>query len=179
MATFKSSKLIITDLKDLTEVAAYTKEYFTTQGYTVEVEESSFGFFISLTKGGMFKAVLGMKTALNIDIKSVGRGVAIDAKVGIFGQQLVPSLIMLFVAWPVLLSQIWGLVSQSKLDDEAIQVIEQAIHLYENPERINAAKEGMDNSIFCTECGLNLPLGAKFCLACGKQVAAPPGNVAF
>ncbi len=170
MATFKSTKLIATNLKNLSEVALYTKEYFANQGYTVEVEESSFGYFISLTQGNIFKAVLGMKTALNIDVKIVTNGVFIEAKVGVFGQQLVPSLIMLFVAWPVLLTQISGLVTQAKLDDEAISVIEQGVRFYENNEVNANNKSSTVNEMFCTECGTSLPIGAKFCFSCGEKL---------
>ncbi len=170
MATFKSTKLIATNLKDLSKVALHTEEYFTNQGYTVEVEESSFGYFISLTKGNIFKAVLGMKTALNIDVKIIASGVFVEAKVGVFGQQLVPSLIMLFVAWPVLLTQISGLVAQAKLDDEAISVIEKGVRFYEKNEANTNNKNSMLNEIFCTECGTKLPTGAKFCLSCGEKL---------
>ncbi|MDQ3706377.1 MAG: zinc ribbon domain-containing protein, partial [Chloroflexota bacterium] len=74
-----------------------------------------------------FKAVLGMKTSLNIEIDPAIDGTLIRAKVGIWGEQAVPTMIMLFVAWPVLLTQIWGMAQQANLDDEALFRSEQAL----------------------------------------------------
>lgn len=165
MATFKSEKFIPTNMKDLSAVANTVKEYFESKGYTVSMEDNAMGCFISLNKGGMFKAVLGMKTALNIEIRTLTGGVAANAKVGIFGQQLVPSMISLFVAWPVLVTQITGLVSQSKLDDEALEVIEKSIHSLEAGENVTVNSA----SAFCTSCGSALKPGSRFCSECGAK----------
>jgi len=162
---FKSSKFISSPVTDLTGVAAAARSHFEAKGYTVEILESSYGYFISLTKGGIFKSVLGLKTSLNIDVKKVSGGVSVDAKVGIFGQQLIPSLIMWFVAWPVILTQITGLVQQAKLDNEAIDVIEEAIRNIENGKSFNTGGEKQ----FCTECGAEIAATALFCSACGTK----------
>lgn len=165
MSTFKSDKVIPTRLKDLRIVLKNMKEYFENKGYIVSVEENAMGYFISISKGGMFKAVLGMKTALNIDIRVLSEGVSASAKVGIFGQQLVPSMISLFIAWPILVTQITGLVSQAKLDDEALDVLEQSIRDYEMNNGVTA-----NNTImFCTSCGTALKLESVYCTECGEQ----------
>lgn len=165
MATFNTTKYVPTALNDLSCVVATFQEYFKEKEYAVEVQDSSYGYFISMTKGNIFKTVLGMKTSLNIELKRLQGGVSIDAKVGIFAQQAVPSLIMLFVFWPVLLTQITGLIQQSKLDDEAIEVIESAIR---------SCEVGMDDSArsanrYCAQCGASIDNGAKFCSACGAK----------
>lgn len=165
MATFKSNKFIPTRLKDLSIVASEVKEYFGNNGYIVSVEDHAMGCFISISKGGMFKAVLGMKTALNIDIKLQPGGVSASAKVGIFGQQLVPSMISLFIAWPILVTQITGLVSQAKLDDEALDVIEQSIRKLE----LNSSVTDYNTIIYCTACGNGLKAESKFCSECGEK----------
>ncbi|MDR2599344.1 MAG: zinc ribbon domain-containing protein [Oscillospiraceae bacterium] len=162
---FNSTRFVPTLLTDFSDVASTVQMYFQGKGYTVEVTESSYGCFISLTKGGMFKSVLGMKTSLNIDIKKINSGVSIDAKVGILGQQLIPSLVFMFVAWPVMLTQISGLVQQAKLDNEALDVIENAIRAIEN-----GSSSGVGNSRqFCTQCGADITAGSAFCSACGEK----------
>lgn len=166
MATFNSDKFIATGLKDLSVVANNVKEHFEYKGYLVSVNENAMGYFISISKGGMFKAVLGMKTALNVDIKTVQGGIMASAKVGIFGQQLLPSVISLFIAWPVLVTQITGLVSQSKLDDEALDTIEQSIHSLET----TAYSTAQSGSKFCTACGSMINSGGKFCPECGAKL---------
>jgi len=165
MGVFNSSKFIPTQLTDLSGVASALKTHFEGKGYTVESTDSSYGYFISLTKGGIFKSVIGMKTALNIDVRKVSGGISVDAKVGIFGQQLIPSLIMMFIAWPVIFAQITGLVQQSKLDGEAIAVIENAVRASEDGKIINAdgAKQ------FCAECGAEIASVSRFCSVCGAK----------
>ena len=165
MATFNSTLFIPTGLKDLSGVANNVKEYFENTGYTVSVEDRAMGYFISICKGGMFKTVLGMKTALNIEIKTLSGGVSASAKVGIFGQQLVPSMITLFIAWPILLAQISGLVNQAKLDDEALKIIEQSIRNLENGNTVISNS----GSAFCVECGSALKSESKFCCECGVK----------
>ncbi len=171
MGTFNTKKLIETNLKNLETVSAVAAQHFTQKGYTVEVKQNPCGCFISITKGGIFKAVLGLKTALNVTLTVVQAGVQVEATVGIFGQQLVPSLIMYFVAWPVLLTQISGLISQAKLDNETIAVIEQAIRDAEQQPADGVSSEVPHKgaTIFCTQCGTQLAAGAKFCSDCGHK----------
>lgn len=165
MATFKSERFFKTDLKELGAVANRVQDHFEANGYAVLLEENALGYFISISKGGIFKAVLGMKTALNVEIRSLEGGISASAHVGIFGQQLLPSMISLFIAWPVLVTQITGLVKQSKLDDEALDVIEQSIRTMEA-----GAGSGDDGNGFCTACGSRIQSGAKFCSECGAKV---------
>ena len=49
-------------------------------------------------------------------------GVVIGAitGIGIFGQQVIPTIITMFIFWPVILSQLWGIVKQSQLDDRVM-----------------------------------------------------------
>ncbi len=164
MSVFKSTAFISTALTDLHPVARDVEDHFCTKGFQVNIQESAGGCFISISKGGMFKAVLGMKSALNISLQSSGSGVSVNASVGIFGQQLVPSVISMFIAWPVLITQIAGMISQSKLDDEAINVIRTSVRQHEAPQ-------SAVNSLFCTSCGAKNAADAAFCNRCGaKQV---------
>ncbi len=169
MATFKSDKFITTHYKSLDEVAKIAKTHFENNGYTVHVEGNAFGQFISISKGGIFKSILGMKTALNIEIKEAMGGISVSAKVGIFGQQLIPSAISLFIAWPVLLTQISGLVKQSKLDDEAISVVEEAVHTLEANGYSSYKTSTTTAGAFCTACGHQITVDAVFCSRCGAK----------
>ncbi|HEY0069087.1 MAG TPA: zinc-ribbon domain-containing protein [Chloroflexia bacterium] len=128
MPAFESVKTVPVRLADLAPAASEVMNYFRAQGYEVTGKPTGTGgVLISLRKGDSFKAVLGMKTSLNIEIDPAIDGTLIRAKVGIWGEQAVPTMIMLFVAWPVLLTQIWGMAQQANLDDEAIFRTEQAL----------------------------------------------------
>ena len=52
---------------------------------------------ISITKGGLFKAVLGMKTALKVTLLPQGTEVSFEAGVGIWKQQAVPTIISMLI----------------------------------------------------------------------------------
>ncbi|MDQ5822823.1 MAG: zinc ribbon domain-containing protein [Chloroflexota bacterium] len=128
MPAFESVKTVPVRLADIAPAASEVMNYFRAQGYEVTGKPTGTGgVLISLRKGDTFKAVLGMKTSLNIEIDPAIDGTLIRAKVGIFGEQAVPTMIMLFVAWPVLLTQIWGMAQQANLDDEALFRTEQAL----------------------------------------------------
>jgi hypothetical protein len=73
------------------------------------------------------KAIIGMKTALNIKIEPVANGTTVDAGVGIFGQQAIPTAITLLVFWPVIIAQVWNMAHESKLDEEALGVAEESL----------------------------------------------------
>jgi hypothetical protein len=132
MGTFNTTKTIGSNLTEFDSVETTFRQHFEGQGFNVSISRNSNGFFASITKGNFFSAILGMKSSLNIEVKRVFNGVFIETKVGIFGQQVIPSIISMFLLWPVLLTQIAGLVKQSKLDDEAVRVLEDAIHLAES-----------------------------------------------
>lgn len=171
MSTFQSSKVIATASPDLTRVVHTVALHFEQKGYDVlSVERLGGSWQISIRKGGLFKAVLGMKTALNITIEAVSNGVLVNAGVGIFGQQIVPTAVMWFVFWPVLITQIWGLVKQSQLDDEAIACIEMALASHDHSAGVNADVKPTATRAFCTTCGKSLEGEMRFCPACGANV---------
>ena len=163
MGLTNSSRFFATKLTDLSDVEKDFTRHFEGMGYSVSTEKTVTGAMFSLTKGGMFQTVVGLKTALNIDLKYVDGGLNVSMQVGTFGQQLLPSAITLLVAWPVIVPQIYGLVQQNKLDTEAYNVIEQALRKYENTS-ISVSGH------FCTSCGASLEEGSVFCPSCGKRV---------
>ena len=166
MGVFKSEKFIAADPSLIPEIAEAIARDFRRDQFDVHVINLvSGGADISLSKGGMFKAVAGMKSALKITMFPMDGGIDFKAGVGIFGQQAIPSLISLFVAWPVIITQIWGLTRQAKLDDRAVAIAERYVVEHRQPRLESEASAG-----FCTACGKALPGGAKFCPACGAAV---------
>ena len=85
------------------------------------------GVQVSIRKGGTFKAIIGMKSALNIKIEPVANGTTVDAGVGIFGQQAIPTAITLLVFWPVIIAQVWNMAQEANLDEEALGVAEESL----------------------------------------------------
>lgn len=129
MSAFSTKRTLFCSTSLLPEMAGSLQEHFERDGYEVNVTElSTGGYDISITKGGVFKAVLGMKTALKITLTPLSdKSIAFEAGVGIFGQQAIPTIISMFFFWPVLLTQIWGLIQQSNLDDKAAEIVEKVI----------------------------------------------------
>ncbi len=168
MATFNTHKLINADSSLIPSMANKITIHFKTEGYDVDVKVSDLGTYdISLTKGGMFKAVLGLKTALKVTLKPESNGVSFDAGIGIFGQQLIPTVVMLFVAWPVVLTQVWGLVQQSNLDDTALMLAESVVP---SSPVLNVPSQQSTSHLFCQHCGGKHDAGMKFCPNCGARL---------
>ncbi|MGM9736039.1 MAG: zinc ribbon domain-containing protein [Candidatus Cryptobacteroides sp.] len=167
MGTFNTKKTLYGPASMIPEIANAIRDDFSKDGYEVSMDAlSSGGYDISITKGGLFKAVLGMKTALKVSLFPQDNGIHFEAGVGIFGQQAIPTVISMLFFWPVLLTQMWGMIEQSRLDDRALQTAQDVIARSNYTARI-AISSG--TSKFCTNCGTRNDESAKFCCGCGKQ----------
>jgi hypothetical protein len=141
MGTFNSTKTFPYFVEDVAPVAQDVMDHFKEQDFEVtETNIPAGGAQVSIRKGGTFKAIIGMKTALNIKIEPVANGTTVDAGVGIFGQQAIPTAITLLVFWPVLIAQVWNMAHESNLDDEALRVAEESLkaHSTEAPSEATA-----------------------------------------
>jgi hypothetical protein len=128
MGTFNSSKTVPYVVEDLAPVAQEVMGHFESQDYEVtETNIPTGGVQVSIRRGGTFKAIIGLKTALNIRIEPVANGTRIEAGVGIFGQQAIPTAITLLVFWPVIIAQVWNMAQEAKLDEEALRVAEESL----------------------------------------------------
>src|ERR687892_1312422 len=128
MGTFNSSKTVPYVVEDLAPVAQEVMRHFEDRDYEVtEAYIPTGGVRVSIRRGGTFKAIIGLKSALNIKIEPVANGTTVDAGVGIFGQQAIPTAITLLVFWPVLVAQVWNMAQESNLDDEALRVAEESL----------------------------------------------------
>lgn len=174
MGTFNTNAILKGNPSLIPAMADRICQVFAVDGYEVNRDNlMSGGVDISVTKGGFFKAVLGMKTALKITLVPRDNAIAFEAGVGIFGQQAIPTIIMLFFAWPVLLTQIWGIVQQADLDDKALAAAQSVID-----EAGPATCSGFGSTPpspsgcakFCTNCGTKLPDNARFCSNCGSPI---------
>ena len=168
MGRYNTKKLLKADTMQIDAIAGAICDEFRNDGFDVMADDLlSNGKDISITKGGIFKAVLGMRSALKITLIPQTDGMLFNANVGIFGQQVIPGVISLFFFWPVLLTQIWGLVKQSKLDDRALAIAEQAA----KETAPSAPTTLLDQDVkYCTNCGHPMPQSAKFCPECGEKM---------
>lgn len=175
MATFNTKKILYGSPALIPAIASHIQQEFQAEGYEVAMDAlSSGGYDISITKGGLFKAVLGMKTALKVTLLPQGGQIAFEAGVGIWGQQAIPTIISMFFLWPVLLTQIWGMVEQAKLDDKALEIARDVIYSHSGGAGTGAGV-GIDAAPanvgrFCTVCGTKNAESANFCSGCGKPL---------
>ena len=126
-AVFRSSKEISGDILLIPCIAEQIMKEFREDGYDADCIQDGDHYDISLSNGGLVKSAVGLKTALKINLYPQEGKIHIDAGVGIFGQQAIPSAISALVAWPVVATQIWGIVKQSKLDDKAVAIAENVV----------------------------------------------------
>lgn len=176
MGVFESKRTFPLVATDYAAVAKDVGDHFRRQGFEVKDDRRMTGDYdISITKGGLFKTVCGLRTALKIQIENRADQTCARAAVGIFGQQAIPTVISMLFFWPVLLTQIWGMIEQAKLDDEALRVVEQSIkkHGTKAPTSTDVPSGGAPAAAagpkFCAFCGKPLPEGGRFCPECGRE----------
>ena len=168
MATFSTKKVLYGSTSLIPTIANRILEDFQNDGYEVAMDTlSSGGYDISITKGGVFKAVLGMKTALKVTLLPQGSNIYFEAGVGIWGQQVIPTVISMLYFWPVIITQIWGIVEQSKLDDKALDIAKEVVYMNNNN---GASSTNSNGSKFCTGCGTKNAESANFCSGCGRPL---------
>lgn len=82
-------------------IANAIEKHFTANGYQTKKESLiSGGAELFVTKGGVFKEVLGMRTALKVTLIPGDNTIQFEAGIGIFGQQFVPTIISMLFVWP-------------------------------------------------------------------------------
>ena len=87
MGTFNTKKTIYASPRLIPEMGERIATEFRNEGYEVELcQLMSDGCDISITKGGTFKAIMGMRSALKVNLMPQGDHIIFDASVGIFGQ---------------------------------------------------------------------------------------------
>lgn len=179
MGAFNTKTILNGNPSLIPAIADRICQVFSVDGYEINRENlMSGGVDISVTKGGTFKAILGMKTALKIALVPQNNSISFEAGVGIFGQQALPTVISMLFFWPVLLTQIWGLVQQSDLDDKALAAARSVInenggntYAYTNTNIGGTTPPPAPGSgKFCTNCGAKLPDNTRFCSNCGSQL---------
>jgi hypothetical protein len=142
ITSFTSSKSVPYVVEDLAPVAQEVMRHFESQDYEVtETHIPTGGVQVSIRRGGTFKAIIGMKTALNIKIEPQANGTRVEAGVGIFGQQAIPTAITLLVFWPVIIAQIWNMAQEAKLDEEALRVAEESLKAHSSKVASGATAE--------------------------------------
>lgn len=170
MATYSKKKILPASVSQIPQIAEAIRKDFEIDGFEVNIDSlMSGGRDISVTKGNLFKAVLGMRSALKITLTPQHDGVFFDANVGIYGQQAIPTVISMLFFWPVLITQIWGLVEQAKLDDRALEVAERAC-VARTSAFATDSQSTSTGTKFCPECGTRVDASTKFCSECGSKL---------
>ena len=111
MGTFATKKILPGNPSLIPAIAEQIRTEFMAEQFEVQIDNLlSGGVDISISKGNLFKAVLGLKSALKVSLIPKDNAIAFEAGIGIFGQQAIPTIISMLFFWPVLITQIWGMV---------------------------------------------------------------------
>lgn len=175
MSTFYTKTVIYGSPSLIPQIAEHIQKDFEKDGFEVSKDTlCTGGCDISISKGGLFKAVIGMKTALKVTLLPQGNNISFEAGVGIWGQQAVPTIISMLFFWPVLLTQLWGLVKQSQLDDRTLAVANEVVNRYYSEASKTAQTQSASHTEtvqkFCTHCGAANPANAVICSSCGGEI---------
>jgi len=198
---FKGERFIPISVPDLTPIGQELIRHFKDRGYEVNGMQAADGNWqVAITRGGMFKAVAGQRSALKIELEKRPNGTFVRAGAGVFGRQAIPGAISAMIWPPLLLVPIWGLIRQAGLDDEAIKVVEVSLTRTtrlggptgggggetevileaaspavaeppgDTPREPAAARSSA--RAFCTACGESLEADTRFCGSCGQTRTA-------
>jgi hypothetical protein len=189
MNPFKSEKIIPISVPDLAPVAQELQAHFEQRRYQVECQLVQPGVWeVGVTRGGMFKAAMGLKSSMKVQLKGVDGGTMVQARVGIFGKQAIPTMVTMLVLWQMIFLQAWTLIRESALDDEAVRVVQISLTRHQRAagadragaDRAGPAEEAGDvrpparaaDPRHCTGCGTGLDESARFCPQCGQTKVA-------
>lgn len=129
MGAFSVRKKLYGDSKNIPFIAEQIRKEFVADGYEVRIAELATGQEIYVTKGGLFKAALGLRSALKITMKPSRDGnIDFYAGVSIVKQQLIPTIITMTIFSPVVITQIWGVIKLAKLDEKAVEFAERVLY---------------------------------------------------
>jgi len=129
MGAFTTKKTLYGNASQIPAIAEQIRHEFVAEGYEVRIENPAIGQEVYITKGGLFKAALGLRTALKVTMKPSRDGnIDFEAGVSIFKQQFVLTIITMCFFTPVVIAQIWGMVKQSKLDEKAVAIAERVLY---------------------------------------------------
>lgn len=140
MGPFKGKKVIYGSPYRIPYIAEEIRKSFTADKYEVRIVSLSSGNEIYITKGGMFKAALGLRSAMKVTMKPSRDGyIDFEASISIVKQHLMPTLITECMLSPVVIAQIWSIIKQSRLDEKALEVTENIV--YRNNKNIGRIYE--------------------------------------
>ena len=107
MGAFTTQKTLFGDTAKIPQVAEKIRQVFVNEGYEVRIENPATEEKIFISKGGLFKAALGLRTALEMTMNPDKAGnIAFEAGISVVKQQLIPTLITMFVFSPVVIAQV-------------------------------------------------------------------------
>lgn len=164
---FSSSQIFWAPSELIPAIASEVAEELKCEGYETAIEELAGNKMeLSICKGGIFGTITGMKTALKITFAPMGEKFKVDCKAGIFGQQAVPTAISMLLFSPVVFTQVWGLIKQSKLDNHVLNRVDAAVRRHSSTT-VQVDNNG-EKSSFCSKCGAHVK--GVFCSACGAKL---------
>ncbi|WP_327000388.1 hypothetical protein OHA72_35365 [Dactylosporangium sp. NBC_01737] len=173
MGVFKSERRFWLDGPiDPAPIVGDVARHFQERNYQVVSLKTGAGAWdVDVTRSGVFRTVLGMQTALKIRLECDEQALVARAGVGVLGQQALPTLISAFLFWPVIVTQVWGVVRAARMDNDAIMVIERSVEHHKARAPLTAQFGGVQpgGGRGCARCGQRNDAG-KFCTNCGSPL---------
>jgi hypothetical protein len=198
MAAFHSERTFYGRVDRVDLVAKDVVEHFRARGFVVAADVSALDAWdISIHKGGTLRAIAGLKMALKVLLVPEPQRLVATAGVGIFGRQVAPGVFGVagikaalvaagassaaLLALPLVVAQVWGLIRQSKLDDEAMMVVARSVAriapeaayaiapapVPDVPSPDYPAATAATAAIACIRCHAAISATARFCGECG------------
>lgn len=160
MGKFSSSKVFAAPQEFIPFASRKIRSSFESEGFNYAVEsESANRLVVTVTKGNLFKQIVGLKQGLEITLSNNDGKVSVNAKGTVIKDQLIASALAWFIAWPVIIPQVVGMINQSNLDEKAIDVVSSAFKEFD-----------AEKTMFCPHCGTKVSRNDTCCPNCGASL---------
>jgi len=117
-------------LEESSKIVESLKSFLCSNGYSVQEFLKHDGLILQIRRGGGFKAVLGLSTALNVNIEQNERYFTISFSNGKWVDKAAVAGISMFVLWPLLITSAVGAYKQSELPNQIIQYVNSEVNRY-------------------------------------------------
>lgn len=160
MSTFTSCKSYPATATFIPFAVERIRTHFSSDGFHVDQKAGACNkTVLEVTKANLFTHAVGLRQGLKITLGNESGNITVEVRGTVLKNQMLASAISLFIAWPVIIPQIIGMIRQSGLDEKAIHVIDAAFDTF-----------SQERPTFCTHCGGKVTGNPSRCPHCGADL---------
>lgn len=157
-------------------LATHLERWLDSEGFEFQRLQERNTLAIQARKGGAWRNVVGMSSALTVKLENKGRNLDVEIGAAKWIDKAGAGIFWTIVFWPVALTSVYGAYDQMKLPSRIFGEIEQYVNVWNarttmgtTPKAILQQSAGIPDSMReCPHCQENISSSARFCEHCGE-----------